>query len=237
MDTETPDKKVHTGKPENFRLTRHFLDDVSLRDGEEPLDLKLRDISKEEQDEIDSLSTASERTVRSRAAVLAEVTTLGGQKSQQVEEFDSPLPGSSCSMNEREDCRRTCNQARISAQERVIQDRKSFGGNGGRFEFEECAPVGTKGELRFTFFDDDFMGYARVKRVREEGPITLVAETITRSVLRLANDATMTLANLVKIGEQFFGQRRAQIDFFKVNTITTKGTVSTWSEGNQSYYF
>ncbi|CAL8074475.1 unnamed protein product [Orchesella dallaii] len=277
MDTEIPDRKVHTGQPENFRLARHFLDYVSLQEGEEPLDFKLRDISKEEQDEIDSLSTVernrrirqiirrrypaivkllpgvlisseigvvlegfnkiahiqqakidlsaiytnyepSGRTVRRRAAVLAEVNTLGQQNSQQVDEFDSPLPGpsTSCSMNEREDCKRTYNQA-ISAPERVMQDRKRFAGNGRRLEFEECVPVGTKGELRFTFFDDDFMGYARDKRVREVGPITPVAETLTRSVFRHANDATMTLANSVKIGEQFFGQGRAQIDLFKVN--------------------
>ncbi|CAL8146349.1 unnamed protein product [Orchesella dallaii] len=105
IDTAIPDKKVHT-------------------EGKESLDFKLRDISKEEQDEIDSISTVEQnrrirqiirrrypaivklspgvlyspeiepsgRTVRRRAAVLAEVNTLGQRNSQQIDEFDSPLP-------------------------------------------------------------------------------------------------------------------------------------------------
>ncbi|CAL8119527.1 unnamed protein product [Orchesella dallaii] len=150
---EGPPQPAHM-RPDHRHLQRPVpAAQKSLREGEEPLDFKLRDISKDEQDEIDSLSTVK-RNRRIRQIIrrrypaivkLLHVVLISSEMGvvQQVEEFDSALPGpsTSCSMNEREDCKRTCKQARISAPERVIQDRKSFCGNGGRLEFEECAPV------------------------------------------------------------------------------------------------
>ncbi|CAL8143263.1 unnamed protein product [Orchesella dallaii] len=61
VDSEIPDKKVHTGEEEDFKLGRHFSDYISFQEGKEALDLKLRNLTTEEQEEFEGLSADNKK--------------------------------------------------------------------------------------------------------------------------------------------------------------------------------
>ncbi|CAL8129204.1 unnamed protein product [Orchesella dallaii] len=147
LESEIPDKKVHTGSVQNFRLARHFMDYVSFQEGENPLlNNKLRDITKEEQDELDSLSDEEKarrirQIIRRRYPAIIklppDVETPKGQKRS----FESI----------------------VSAPERAgaLENGKHLPGVSRSLDFDEV-PQGTQSsKVLFTFFDEDFMGFSR----------------------------------------------------------------------------